>query len=468
MKANDDRPLAEIAAGLRDGTIAARDLIERAIANYARTGESLGAYKIWDSAAGRKAAELADRAFAAHYDLGPLQGIPVSVKDLFGLTGWPIFAGSPTRLPTKWERDGRLVQTLRRQLAVVAGKTHTVEFAYGAVGVNPHWETPINPWGADAPRVPGGSSSGAGVSLATGTAFVALGTDTAGSVRIPASMTGTVGLKTTFGRWPTDGVLPISPSLDTTGILTRTVADAAYAFRALDPMHVNNASPAAGTQPADPAYLRIGVPEGAIWDGCSPGIAEGVRTALDEFSRAGARLVPFAFPEFDRIAPMFLKGGLTPPEFYEFLSAELPDWLPKLDPVIRQRMNDAVNLPAHEYLARKRVIREAAASIDARLGTIDVVAFPSVVVTPPAIDAMSKVENYRPAHLGAARNNAFASYLGLCAISMPVALDAAAMPVGLQLMARGHHEDALLGAALAAEKILGTARQRLGVPPRGI
>ena len=230
-----DKRLADLALDLRLGKVNAQDLAYAVIDNHDNSCHSLNAYKTWDKEKIIQQAKVADSALNAGIDGGSLQGLPVSVKDLYGVTGFPTFAGSPKSLPKRWEREGPVIKALRRQLAVIAGKTHTVEFAFGGLGANPHWTTPRNPWDRDKHRVPGGSSSGAGVTLAVGSALLALGTDTAGSVRIPASMTGNVGFKTSIGRWSVEGIVPLSPSLDTVGLLARSVEDVAFGFLALDP-----------------------------------------------------------------------------------------------------------------------------------------------------------------------------------------------------------------------------------------
>src|SRR5579885_1035112 len=230
------RPLAEIADALRERRLRAEELFEEAAARHERFGDWLHAYSLWLPERAGETARAADAAFAVGAVSGPLQGLPVSIKDLFAAEGLPCFAGSSRRLPAEpWERDGPLVAALRRQLGVIVGKTHMVEFAFGGTGLNSHWRAPYNPWDMAAHRAPGGSSSGAGISLLEGSACLALGSDTAGSVRIPASMTGTAGLKVTLGRWSTEGVVPLSQSFDTPGLLARSVADAAYGFAALDP-----------------------------------------------------------------------------------------------------------------------------------------------------------------------------------------------------------------------------------------
>src|SRR3974390_779652 len=173
------------------------------------------AYSQWAPDHARKCADAADAAFAVGSRAGSLQGIPTSIKDLFAVTGFPTFAGSPKPLPPKFEIEGPVIANLRRQLAVVMGKTHMVEFAFGGTGHNAHYGSPRNPWDATAHRSPGGSSSGAGVSLCEGSAVLALGSDTAASVRLPASFTGNAGLKFTTERWATESTATPSHSFDT-------------------------------------------------------------------------------------------------------------------------------------------------------------------------------------------------------------------------------------------------------------
>ena len=162
-----------------------------------------------------------------------------------------------------------MIKALSAQLAPVMGKTHCVELAFGGLGTNSHWGTPANPWDKQVHRVPGGSSSGAGVSLVNGTAALALGTDTAGSIRVPASMTGVAGLKLTAGRWPTQQIVPLSHTLDTPGLMARRVDDLDYAFRALDP--VVSKQRVVHTSASELADLTFGVPAAFFWENCSPG-----------------------------------------------------------------------------------------------------------------------------------------------------------------------------------------------------
>ncbi len=235
------RSIADIASALRRGEFSATELMTAALDRHDQFGERLQAFKLFDSERALESARAADQVLARGHlqandgDAPPLTGIPMSVKDLYGVDGLPTFAGTPKQLPEKWSRDAWLVARLRAAGAITVGKTHMVEMAFGAVGINPHWATPWNPWDDETHRIPGGSSSGAGVSLWEGSALIALGSDTGGSIRIPAAFTGTVGQRTTRGRWPTEGVVPLSHTLDTVGALTRTVEDSIYFFGCVDP-----------------------------------------------------------------------------------------------------------------------------------------------------------------------------------------------------------------------------------------
>ena len=458
------KSLEEIASALRHGEISAQRLWEAALSNHAHSMKSLGSFQVWNPDAAQCQARAADAAFEAGIDAGPMQGIPISVKDLFGISHYPTFAGSPRELPRSWSREGPVIAEMRRQLAVIAGKTHTVEFAFSGLGANPHYPTPRNPWDSTQHRVPGGSSSGAGVSLCTGTALVALGTDTAGSIRIPASMTGNVGMKTSFGRWSTDGIVPLSPSLDSVGFLTRTVEDAIFVFEALDQ---RLAAPKAEYTPhyADPKAIRIGICEGLLWTECSPGIAECVLAAIDQLSAHGARRTSLKLPEIEQVLAIFNQGGLAAVELQHFLKTELPEWLPLLDPKIRQRMEHAATLTACEYLERRALFAKLSAKMPEKLQAVDVLLTPTVAVTAPTMVEIEQLEHYRENNLKSLRNTSIVNCLSLCALSLPVGLDAKGIPVGLQLIAPHGQDRTLLAIGRVFEECLGTSRERLGEPP---
>ena len=438
--------LKALAAELAAGRMSASELLARSIAAH---DPALNVYKLWAPDFARRQAEAADAAFAAGIVAGPLQGIPVSIKDLYGVAGLPIFAGSPRALPEAWQREGPVVAGLRRQLPVVVGKTHTVEFAFGGLGANSHWPVPWNPRDRKVHRAPGGSSSGAGVSLVEGTALLGFGTDTAGSVRIPASVTGTVALKTTWGRWSTDGIVPLSPSLDTAGILTRSVVDAAFAFQALDGAAV----------PALDSLLgcRVGVARSFFFDDLSPGIGEAMEAALRVLDQAGARVSDFAMLGMAELHAIYAHGGIVAPELYRFLKRELPEWLETLDPRVKRRIDAGKTLEAWEYLERKTAYAvQGKATVEA-LRSVDVLVTPTVPITAPLMTEVNDDSRYSALNMQILRNTSMVSFLGLCALTLPIGTDAAGMPVGLQLIAPPFGEPRLLAIAEAFERAFAKA-----------
>lgn len=461
-----DLSIREMAQGLRAGRLTAEGLLDAIEDRHEAVGRRLNAYRTWDGQGARLQARAADAALAGGIDLGVLQGLPVSAKDIFGVAGLPIYAGSPRRLPPRFEVEGPVVRALRRGLAVITGKTHTVEFAFGALGTNPHGGSPWNPWDARVQRACGGSSCGAGVSLAWGAAVVALGSDTGGSIRNPASFTGTVGLKITLGRWSAEGIVPLSPTFDTPGPLTRSVEDAVMAFGVIDPRWNGDAEGLyRQVGGLDLAGVRLGLPEAMFWEDCGPGIAEAAKSAVDDLVARGASLVPVHLPEAAEAAQCFIDGQLFGVEGLPFLEDELPEWLDTMDPNVRDRMEPARRIDAITYYRQLRKLRRLSAQAAERMAEIDALVVPAMPITAPALSEIDTPESYQKLNGFAGRNNRPANMLGQCALSMPVALDPAGLPTGLMFIARPNQEERLLAVALAAERVLGTARQRLGRPP---
>ncbi len=462
-----DLPLAAVAAALRNSNITARALAENAIERHEQMGARLNAYLTWTPELARSAAAAADAAFAAGYDLGPMQGLPVSMKDLYGIAGLPTFAGSGMRLPPQWEQEGPVVTWLKSQLAVLPGKTQTVEFAAGGIGDNIHHGAPWNPWGGNSHRAPGGSSSGAGVSLWEGSALVAFGSDTMGSVRIPASMTGTVALKLTYGRWPNAGIVPLRAGQDTPGPLTRTVADAAYVFTAIDPAH--RSDPAAALQSLasrDIAGLRIGIAGDAYWVDCDASIAECVQRGLKELEAAGAQQVDVPCSETADLLRAVFSGELPNAELLAFLRVYLPDWIDQLDPALRGRLEASTSQDSATHLEKWQWIESLIPAASSGFDNVDVIASPTLIHTPPILEDNKPVgATASLSPMWTVQNTCPANFFRWCALSMPVGLDQEGMPAGLQLMAPGGSEETLLAAALACERILGSPRQRIGAPP---
>ena len=458
--------LADTAAALRRGEVSAVELTELAVQRHGELDETLHAYKHFDEAAARRAAEAADRALA-NGDAGPLCGIPVSVKDIFAVDDMPTFAGSARRLPPDpWSRDAWLVRRLRETGAVLVGKTHTVEFAYGGVGMNPHWGTPRNPWDPDVARIPGGSSCGAGVSLWEGSAMVALGSDTGGSIRIPAAFTGMVGHKTTKGRLPTDGVTRLSSTFDTLGALTRSVADSVYFFGSVEPEWGDPLPLVESLNATSVDGLRIRLPECCIWEDCAPDIVRVLMGALGELEDAGSQVDRSVGSMIDDAYEHYMEGGIGKAEIHAWLPEHLPGWMEILHPTVGARIEGGLPLDGDRYRTALAKHRRMVALADTLFDDADLLALPANLITPPPVaEVTDDLERYKDVNKTTLRPTCPVNMLGLCAVSIPVGLDESDMPVGLQLVARGGDDEALLGAALAVEKVLGTAVERMGVPP---
>ena len=339
-----------------------------------------------------------------------------------------------------------------------------VEFAFGGTGQNAHYGSPWNPWNASAHRSPGGSSSGAGVSLCEGSALLAFGSDTAASVRLPAAMTGNAGLKLTKDRWSSEGIVPLSFTFDTPGILARSMADAGFSFAALDP-HLGDGFAFLRRVPTGVDGIRIGIADSWFWDGCENGIADIARSAIDALARAGAVVKEQSLPEASDAFAVFVEGGFSAIELRTFLDRELPDWLATIDPVNAPALKNAENLRAREYLTRRLRLLEAAKSAATRFDNVDVIATPTVMFTPHVLTEETGPDKFWARNRNTVHNLVPANYLTLCAATLPVGLDRLGMPVGLQLIGKGGDDERLVSIACAAERVLGTPREILGTPP---
>ena len=461
-----DRPIRDIASALRSGEVKATEIAEVVVDRQHRLEPDLHAYRTFDEAQTRRQAAVADAALAAGYDMGPLHGIPTSVKDLYGVTGYDVWAGTPRRLPESWEREGPVVTALRRGLGVVTGKTHTVEFAFGGLGLNPHWEVPRNPWDAERHRAPGGSSSGAGVSLWEGTAMLAFGSDTAGSVRVPACWTGTFGLKTSFGRWSLDGIVPLSPSLDTAGILTRSADDAAVAFSVLDPLVAPSGREfLQRVGHAEPGGFAVAVCDWMFED-CGPGVAETVQDAIRKLEAAGVKVRKLELPQVAEAYEVFRAGGLTGIEFAAFINGPMKEWRTSLDPNVLERFGKIEQVTAIEYLARKRRMTKLAADMRTAMTGVDMIVGPTVPITAPVVDEVKEGRDYVRANMATLRNTSVGNLLEMCGATLPVGLASDSLPIGLMLSAPLGEDEKVVAASLAFERVLGRPLDILGRPPR--
>ncbi|MFT5930442.1 MAG: aspartyl-tRNA(Asn)/glutamyl-tRNA(Gln) amidotransferase subunit A [Oceanospirillaceae bacterium] len=396
---------------------------------------------------------------------GLLAGVCVSAKDLYAVTGFDTYAGSPLALK-EFNTSGTLVKRLTDAGAHICGKTHTVEFAFGGLGTNPHWPVPVNPFDTKQHRVPGGSSSGAPVSLWMGACQLALGSDTSGSVRVPAAFCGTFGLKTSAGRWEKDGIVPLSPSVDTAGLLALSAADALWGFAVMDPATSDNprAFIAQTMLTKKPMKgVRIGVIT-ALFEGCEGNIDNKVLAALAQLEAAGAILVELDWPYIEETYQLFLQGGLSALEFPAFIKA--PDrkpWFDQLAPSTKMRFAhltdaDLSNAPA-QVADKNALIQTFNKAAEAVLATVDFAVCPTCPISAPTLAYVeTNIEQYKERNFKALRNTQVANLQYLCAATLPCGLDDYAMPLGLQIM-MGHGQDLqLMQWSCAVETIIGDAQ----------
>ncbi len=468
--------LVAAARALREKRVTSVELIGAANDNYEQSEHALNAYKSWDADRALRHAQAVDTLLQDGIDLGPLMGLPVSVKDLYGVPGFLTYAGSLSPLPSEWEQPGSVMQALLRQMGIVMGKSHTVEFAFSGLGINNHWGTPVNPWSLQEHRLPGGSSSGAGVSLIQGSALLAFGSDTGGSIRIPASMTGQVGLKITYGRWGLDGIVPLSSSLDSPGIMCRTVLDVAYAFHALDPAvrgYGTSALPLqdACLQAAPLAGLRIGIPNSLDRNAMECGIADLFAQSLDVLASCGAVVADCKLPGLDEGMAVMEQGGLSASELRAFLLAHFPEKITDLDPIVQRRLQNAEKVTADEYLRRKTVLNKVAKKVLPVFANLDVLITPTLTISPPCLSDLVDTEYSYAVTMKTLASTVLANMFGWCAISLPMGLDCMGLPAGLQIMAPPMQEEKLLSVALAVEEALTASfapRMHLDVVAKGL
>lgn len=454
--------IACVADWLRSGALTAGAIAEQVVRNHDMQCAALGAYAGWDPSVVRaRAASLDGRpgAFAAQ---SPLAGLPVSVKDNYALDGWPLHCGGPVCLEAGWQREGGVIAALRAAGALFTGKTQACHFSMGALGHNRHRGTPRNPWDPRHARFPGGSSSGAAASLLEGSAMLAVVSDTAGSARMPASLGGVVGLQISAGRWPTDGIVPVSRTLDTVGLMARSVADLCMAFTALD--IALSPSSRQDFPPVSLAGMRLGLCDWFL-DDVPADILAPFEAAVAELGRAGAAISPLALPELGAVAGLFQRGAVFAPEFASFIASALPEMRPLLEHGIAYWFDRALAVPAADRLAALAEMRALRATAAARTGAVDVWIAPTVPGTAPTLAEVTTPRDELAWNRRLPRNVMPSNYLGWCSLTMPVGRDRFGIPAGLLLMAPAGADGHLLRAALACERVLGAPAGRLGPPP---
>ncbi len=459
----DSAPYAtiiELGRALRAGSTTPTALAKQYLQRIDQLNGKLGAFKLVTAERAMAQARAAEAEMSAGIDRGPLHGIPYAAKDLYDVAGAPTTAGCPLLESNIAKRDCAVIRKLNNAGAVLLGKTITVQFAYGGAGINNQQGTPHNPWHRE-PRLPGGSSSGSAVAVASGMAPMALGSDTGGSVRIPAALCGVSGLKTTVGQISRAGVFPLSWSLDSVGPLTRTAEDAALVYAAL-----------AGPDPDDDSTrafhdmdvlarlddgvdgLRLAFAETVFFDGAEDDVAALVRATGNVFSDLGAPVDKIDFPQAQRAVELNPRGLVIAAEAYTLNRELLDNRFDELDSVVAFRMIKGAETPAHEYLKTELEWRKLRASTMKQLADVDALLCPTVMIgATPVAEVAHDMERYAKRNLQCLRNTAIGNTLNLCAVTVPCGFTETGMPVGLMIYGKSFDEATVLRVARAYQRV---------------
>ena len=451
--------ITEMAAALRAGSLSAVALAEATLERIAALDKRLHAFIGLTRERALAEARAAEALLRAGHDVGPLQGIPYAVKDLYDVAGQPTTAGTRLLADRVAARDSAAVRRLAAAGMVLVGKTHTVQFAFGGVGINHDHGTPHNPWSPE-PHAPGGSSSGSGVAVGAGLVPVALGTDTGGSVRIPAALCGTVGLKTTVGRVSRAGVYPLSWTLDSVGPLTRSVEDAALVYQALHGADLEDET-TTGVGPHDTLRalkagvkgLRVAFGETVFFDGVEDEVARAVRDAGHVLRDLGARVDSVAVPEVAEAVGEQRRAQMIAAEALAVNGPLLDERFDALDPVVAHRMEMGRQLSGTDYFVVRRQWAALRERVRHTLGDVDALLVPATMIPPRPVAAIdASIEAYGDANLRYLRNTAVGNILDLCAVTLPCGFTGRGLPLGLMIYAKPFDEATALRVAWAYEQ----------------
>lgn len=441
--------IEDCAGQLASGSTSSRALVEASLAAIADpAGEGARAFLKVNGEAALSAADYHDRQRKDGRAVSRFAGIPFAVKDLFDMAGDVTTAGSAllkTAAPAT--ADATAIARLRARGFIPMGRTNMTEFAYSGVGLNPHYGTPRSPYDRATGRIPGGSSSGAAVSVADGMVPLAIGSDTGGSCRIPASYCGVTGYKPSHGKVPLDGAYPLSFSFDSIGPLANSVACCAAA-------HAIMAGEGEGeTSPRDPAGLRLAVLKDFVLDGLEAPVEAGFQRALTALGKAGVTLTDMAFPELRDIPSINSKGGVVAAEGYHHHRRQIVARGAEYDFRVRTRLILAEGISAAEYLDYFVRRRDMIAALASRFVGVDAVVWPTTLNTPPAIADLKADLDYLRFNAMSLRNTYVGNFLNGCAISIPMHAPGAA-PAGFMLFAPWGFDRQLLDAAAGIEALV--------------
>jgi len=455
-------PLASQAAAIRAGALSSEALVNAQLERIARHGEKLHAYTEVYADDARAAAQGLDQMARAGVFVGPLHGVTVAVKDLFEVQGKAISAGSRARPARMSLHTATVVDRLRAAGAIVIGKTHTVEFAFGGWGTNAVMGTPWNPWDQEIHRTPGGSSSGSAVALAAGLCSASVGTDTGGSVRIPAGLCGLVGLKTTRGLISRHGLIELCPTHDTVGPLTRTVRDSALMLDVLAGADSNDAvslqAPVRSVQP----QLERGVEGMRVWTlpeaerhDVDPDVLAAYDAAVQVLVSLGMQRVERALPQ-SCAESMRVAGSLMSAEGYASLGTLFEQEGLEFDPHVRRRILLGRDIDAAQYIHLLKLREQAKADMLQAMDGVEVCAFPTNAISAIPVSAVDELAT------PLSRFGRFVNLLDLCSLAVPAGFTREGMPVSLQIIGRPMDEPMALRVGHAFEQATDWHR---AVPP---
>ena len=422
-----------------------RDRLEQALARIADPkGEGARVCLTVYGDTARAAADASDARAARGRSLGSLDGVIVSIKDLFDVAGEPTRAGSKilAEEAAPAASDALIVQRLRQAGTVIVAKTNMTEFAFSGIGANPHFGTPRNP--RDRGRVPGGSSAGAPVAVADGMCDIAIGTDTGGSVRIPAALCGVVGFKPSRQRVPTEGAFPLSKTLDSIGPIARNVADCAKA----DAIMAGEEFTPLGTSAL--AGVRFGLPEGLLLERLDDIVAPAFAAAVARLDAGGVRLSHEKLPLLDDWVAVNERGGVIPPEACAVHRDRLRRRAADIDPNVRVRIERGCAVSEADLAEILRERRRLVAAMDARVNGLDALVIPTTAIVAPTIAEVDDAKVFAVRNAAVLRNTSMVNFFDLCAISLPLS---ASLPVGLMLVARNGQDLRLLRIADAVMRL---------------
>ena len=456
------RSTSELSNAIKSGNLSPVDLTEHLLDRIEKSDGTLNAYR--EVTRGRAIAEAkaAEAVLSAGRDVGPLHGIPYAVKDLYDVKGFPTRAGTRILDGNIAAADAHSVRRLAEAGMILLGKTHTVQFAFSGIGINNDQGTPRNPWHRE-PYAPGGSSSGSAVAVSAGLAPMALGSDTGGSIRVPAAMCGTVGLKTTVGRIGRSGVYPLSWTLDSLGPLTRTVEDAAIVYSALQGFDPQDES-THGVTPNNVISglkdgvkgMRIAFCETVFFDGADAEVERAVREAGRVFDSLGAYVDSIDVPEVEQIMGEENRGLMIAAEGFAVNRKMLEDRFDELDPDVAFRLRPGKKLSASDYIAVWRRWKSLRAKLLHTLHDVDALLVPTAMLPARPIKEIAADKNtYTFFNASYLRNTSLGNFLNLCAVSVPCGFTNDGSPVGLMIYAKPFREETALRAAYAYEQASG-------------